>query len=93
MNKADLINELAVKMHITQQQSREFINTFQEVLADTIKRGAPIMLQGFGTFAPWKQKERSGRNLRTGISCVIPARVSIKFKPGKCLLEGLNNCK
>lgn len=90
MNKADLVNVLAEKMQITQSQSRQFLNTFQEVLAEAIKQDTPIMLQGFGTFTPWQQKEREGRNPRTGISCVIPARTSVKFKPGKFLLAALN---
>ena len=79
MNKADLVNLLATKMHITQCQSREFLNTFQEVLTEAMKKDSPVMLQGFGTFAPWVQKERSGRNPRTGISCAIPARTSVKL--------------
>ena len=34
--------------------------------------------------------KRSGRNPRTGVPCVIEARTSVKFKPGKFLLEALN---
>lgn len=90
MNKADVVNVLASKMHVTQQQSRRFVNVFQEVLTEAIKQHDPLMLQGFGTFVPWAQKERSGRNPRTGISCAIPARTSVKFKPGKFLLKELN---
>ena len=91
MNKADLVNELAEKMQITQSQSRQFLNTFQVVLAEAIKRDSPVMLQGFGTFTPWVQTEREGRNPRTGSTCVIPARTSVKFKPGKFLLKDLNS--
>ena len=90
MNKADLVNELAKKMQITQCQSRQFLNTFQEVLTEAIKQDASVMLQGFGTFIPWKQKEREGRNPRTGKNCMIRPRTSMKFKPGKFLLEELN---
>lgn len=90
MNKADLVNKLAIKMHITQIQSREFLNTFQNVLTEAIKQDNPVMLQGFGSFTPWVQKEREGRNPKTGISCVIPPRTSVKFKPGKFLLRDLN---
>ena len=91
MNKADLVNELAEKMKITHCQSRQFLNTFQKVLAEAIKNDIPIMLQGFGTFTPWAQAEREGRNPRTGKNCVIPARTSVKFKPGKFLLKELNS--
>lgn len=90
MNKADLVYELAEKMQITQSQSRQFLNTFQLVLVEAIKRDTPVMLQGFGTFSPWAQTERIGRNPRLGTTCVIPSRTSVKFKPGKFLLQTLN---
>ena len=89
MNKTDLVNELATKMRIPQYQSRQFVNAFQEVLAETLKQDA-IVLQGFGSFEPWKQSMRQGRNPRTGVPCVINARTSVKFKPGKFLLKALN---
>lgn len=89
MNKTDLVNVLAEKMSIPQYQSRKFLNVFQEVLSDTLKEEV-IMLQGFGTFEPWEQTTRPGRNPRTGAPCVIRARTSVKFKPGKFLLETLN---
>lgn len=89
MNKTDLVNELAEKLNIPQYQSRQFVNAFQEILAETLKRDA-VMLQGFGSFEPWAQTRRPGRNPRTGTPCVIHARTSVKFKPGKYLLEVLN---
>lgn len=42
MNKAELVNELAAKMNIPQYQSRQFLNAFQEVLTETLKR-SPIV--------------------------------------------------
>lgn len=93
MNKKDLISALAVKMNVTRQQSCEFINSFQEVLADTLKQNSSVMLQGFGTFSAWKQKKREGRNPRTGVTCMIAPRKSVKFKPGKFLLRDLNSPK
>lgn len=91
MNKAELVNSLAVKLNISQCQSREFVDAFQEVLAETLKRDVPISLQGFGAFEPWAQKERLGRNPRTGVPCRIAPRTSVKFKPGKFLLDTLNS--
>lgn len=89
MNKTDLVNVLAEKMNISQSKSRQFIDAFQNVLKETLREDA-IMLQGFGTFEPWEQTARLGRNPRTGALCEIKARTSVKFKPGKFLLEALN---
>lgn len=90
MNKADFVNRLAVKLNIPQHKSRQFLIAFEEVLTEAFKQDDSIMLQGFGTFSPWNQTEREGRNPRTGVSCIIPPRKSVKFKPGKFLLEELN---
>ena len=91
MNKTDLINEVAFKMGVPRYQSLKFINTFEAVLADAIRGDNSLMLQGFGTFSPWKQTERVGRTPRAGTTCVIRPRTSVKFKPGKQLLQTLNS--
>lgn len=93
MNKTDLVNILAEQMDISQSQSRHYLNTFLGVLENALKEEDPVMLQGFGTFVPWKQTERPGRNPRTGTPCRVPARMSVKFKAGKYLLETLNSQK
>lgn len=90
MNKTELVNELAVKMNIPQYQSGKFVNAFLEVMGETLKQDTSIALQGFGTFQLWAQTERIGRNPRTGTTCMIAPRTSVKFKPGKYLLEALN---
>lgn len=92
MNKADLVNELTAKLNVPQYKSRQFLAAFEEVLKETLGKEA-IRLQGFGCFEPWGQTERAGRNPRTGAPCVIPPRISVKFKPGKYLLDALNDRK
>ena len=64
-----------------------------EVMEEGLSDGNDIVLQGFGTFFAWSQTERTGRNPRTGETCRIEARVSVKFKPGKFLLAALNEKK
>lgn len=93
MNKADLVYELAMKLDIPQYKSQQFLNAFEEVLTEALGKDDSLRLQGFGSFEPWEQAERLGRNPRTGVSCLIPSRVSVKFKPGKLLLEALNTPK
>ncbi|WP_369696143.1 HU family DNA-binding protein [Parabacteroides gordonii] len=41
-------------------------------------------------FTLWPQSERTGRNPQTGSPALIPARNSVKFKPGKDMLKFLN---
>ena len=85
-----MIKELSSRLGCTQTESLHIINTWQEVISDNLSQGNNIVLQGFGTFACWQQTERPGRNPRTGKSCMIHPRDSVKFKQGKFLLQCLN---
>ena len=49
-----------------------------------------IVLVGFGTLIPRPQTQRLARNPKTGTPVMIPARTTVKFKPGKFLLEAMN---
>lgn len=91
MNKSELAKCLAEKMSVKQCTSLHFINALQKVLAEELRQNRTIMLQGFGSLTIWEQIERPGRNPRTGKPCMISARTSVKFKPGKNLLNVLNN--
>lgn len=90
MTRKELIKCMAEKMDISQFSSALFLKTFQDILLEHIQQNDQILLQGFGVFTPWEQTARPGRNPRNGVDCIIPARLSIKFKPGKELLKQLN---
>lgn len=90
MNKSDLAKEIASRMSTTITQSLCFIDTMDEVISEAIARDDSVMIQDFGHYMPWQQTERMGRNPRTGQECVITKRMSVKFKPGKGLIEKIN---
>lgn len=90
MTRRELIKCMAEKMSITQSSSALFLKTFQDVLLENIQQNEQVMLQGFGAFTPWEQTARPGRNPRNGADCIIRARLSMKFKPGRELLKQLN---
>lgn len=91
MNKAELITAISTKMSVPQIEARRFVNAFEDTLTEELEQEGTLLLQGFGTFVPWQQAARMGRNPRTGESCPIRQRISVKFKPGKLLLGRLNS--
>lgn len=90
MNKQELTVSISEKMDIPQLEALRFIHAMLETVSEELGRDGTLLLQGFGTFTPWKQAARVGRNPKTGVSCLIPPRISVKFKPGKHLLDKLN---
>lgn len=90
MNKQQLVQSLSERLSLPHTQCQVIVNAAQEVLVEALRKKETVTLQGFGVLSPWEQSERTGRNPRTGVSCPIEARVSVKFKPGKFLLAALN---
>lgn len=85
-----MVKELSCQLGCTQTECLHIINTWQDIIRDNLAQGNSIGLQGFGSFVSWQQTERLGRNPRNGKPCMIPPRISVKFKPGKLLLRSLN---
>ena len=90
MNKTDLIKTMASRAGCTEVVARQMVEVLMEVMEEGLSDGNDIVLQGFGTFRPWKQSFRTGRNPRTGESCPIAPRTSVRFKVGKNLLRAMN---
>ena len=90
MNKNDLAREIASRMSVTVTMASQLVDTLCAVVGESIRKDESVLLQNFGHFQPWQQKERFGRNPRTGVECPIRKRVSVKFKPGTGLLELFN---
>ncbi|WP_455637603.1 HU family DNA-binding protein [Parabacteroides sp.] len=90
MNKHDLIVALSEHLSLTQEQCLNFVNVWERIVTEELCADRRIILQGFGSFSTWSQTPRMGRNPRTGEPCHIEARISVKFKPGKYLLDSLN---
>lgn len=90
MNKIELAKEIASRMSVTVTDTLRFIDTMDEVITESITHGESVLIQNFGHYMVWNQVERMGRNPRTGQECTIPKRMSVKFKPGKGLIDKIN---
>jgi DNA-binding protein HU-beta len=53
-----------------------------------LKRGEPVTLVGFGTFAVARRKPRTMRNPRTGQAVAVASRMP-RFKPSKELKQAV----
>lgn len=93
MNKTDLIRAIHSVRGGSISETRYFLEIVLDSIAKELKNGGDITFQGFGSFTLWHQRERLGRNPKSGEPAQIPARKSVKFKPGKGLIETLNEQK
>lgn len=90
MNKNELIRELQKTRGGTLSDSKAFLETFMSIVTKELESDHEVCLQGFGTLRAWHQAGRAARNPRTGTPVMLAPRVSVKFRPGKFLLDTLN---
>lgn len=90
MNKAELIEALAEKAGLQKQKAKKVLDAYIGIVTEKMSQNEEIVLIGFGTLIPRPQTSRLARNPKTGTPVTIPARTTVKFKPGKFLLEAMN---
>jgi DNA-binding protein HU-beta len=87
MIKADIVNEISKTIDITKVKAEIAVETVLEAMKRSLKNGKRIELRGFGVFEVRPRKKGVGRNPRTGAEVKIPPGKTIRFKPGKNLLN------
>lgn len=91
MNKADLINEVALSTGLTKAKTGEVIDSITKAMSETLTKGDKVTLVGFGTFSISTRKSRKGRNPKTGQVIDIPSKNVVRFKSGSYLADSVNN--
>lgn len=90
MNRQQLIQHISGQTGISHHQVQTVVTTLMQIATDVFRHDENLTLRGFGTFRPMQQTERPGRNPRTGQLAPVPARTTVRFRPGKDLLALLN---
>ena len=89
MNKAELINSVAVSTGVSKKEAEAVISATFEAITAALQEGDKVQLVGFGSFEVKKRAARVGRNPKTKESIEIPASVVPVFKAGKALKDSV----
>jgi len=79
MTRKDLINKVAKKFGLRKKEAEAIVKFIFQEIAETVRRGERVSIQGFGAFELRELKERKIRNPRTGEVIEIPARSKVVF--------------
>jgi integration host factor subunit beta len=90
MNKADLIETLALKEALQQKEAFTIINMIFDGFTDTLKNGRRIEIRGFGSFTVREYGAYTGRTTKTGVTTQVGAKKLPFFKVGKELKSRVN---
>jgi nucleoid DNA-binding protein len=88
LTKRDLVVKISNETGLVQHQVFEVIQLTLDQITSTLANGESVELRNFGSFEVKLTKSRLGRNPnQPGSHFVIPARATVKFKPGKVMRQ------
>lgn len=92
MNKASLIEAIAGKTQVPKKDVESVIESFEQTVVETLKKGEEVTLAGFGAFSARERSARMGVNPQNPSERIqIPTVVVPKFKAGKNLKDSLKH--
>jgi DNA-binding protein HU-beta len=89
MTRADLVTSMAAASGWTKTASDRALRAMLAAIRNSLKRGQPVTLVGFGTFSVARRKPRKGKNPRTGQPMNVSAGRLPRFRPSKELKRAL----
>ena len=90
MNKAQLIETVAIKAGISKKETEDVLRAFEDLVIERLKQGKEVTLTGFGTFSARSRHARYGVNPQNPTERIeIPEVTVPKFKAGKTLKDAL----
>ena len=83
MTRSDLVAAMAESSGWTKAASDRALRALLASIRASLKRGQPVTLVGFGTFAVTRRKPRRGKNPRTGQPMNVTGGKTPRFRPSK----------
>lgn len=87
MTKAEIVAEIAQRTGLEKVNIQATVETFMEVVKDSLGKGNNVYLRGFGSFIIKRRAEKTGRNISKNTTVIIPAHNIPSFKPSKTFMN------
>jgi len=89
MTKAEIVNEVAKATGIEKIAVQSVVESFMETVRDSLIKGNPVYLRGFGSFIIKHRAEKAARNITKKTTLTIPAHDIPAFKPAKVFVNAV----
>ncbi|MES2122497.1 MAG: HU family DNA-binding protein [Chlamydiota bacterium] len=84
ITKKKLIQVISQNRGVHPNDVRNVIQSFLDAMTDYLAKGDRLEFRDFGVFEIVERKQKIGRNPKNAsVPIVIPARLAVKFTPGK----------
>ncbi len=89
MKKCEIVDYVINKTELSQSQANKAVESVFDAIHNALRKGESVYIRGLATFKVYKTKERKAQNINKGTAVLIPARLAVKFIPGKELKKEL----
>jgi len=79
MTRKDLIDRVAKEFGLKKKDAEAIVKFIFQEIAEIVKKGERVSIQGFGVFELRELKERRIKNPRTGEEIRVPVRKKVTF--------------
>ncbi len=84
ITKKKLIHVISQSRAVHPNDVRNVIQSFLDAMTDCLAKGDRLEFRDFGVFEVVERKQKIGRNPKNAaVPIVIPARMAVRFTPGK----------
>ena len=84
ITKKELVQKISQARGLHPNEVRNIIQSFLDEMTECLARGDRPEFRDFGVFEIVERKQKIGRNPKNAsVPIVIPARLAVKFTPGK----------
>lgn len=87
MTKADIVNEVAKATGVEKVTVQAVVEATMDSIKDSIIKGNPVYLRGFGSFIIKHRAQKAARNITKQTTMTIPEHNVPAFKPSKSFVS------
>lgn len=87
MTKADIVNEIAKNTGIDKASVLATVESFMDVVKDSLANNENVYLRGFGSFIVKRRAQKTARNISKNTTIIIPEHNIPAFKPAKTFVS------
>lgn len=85
--KRDMVEKIAEQVGVTGLQARQIVQATLDSMIEALVLNGRIELRNFGVFTVKVSAARKARNPRTGETVMLGERRTVRFKPGKIMMD------
>ncbi|MEO1583295.1 MAG: HU family DNA-binding protein [Planctomycetota bacterium] len=89
VTKKDLIDRIADETGTTRVVAKRVVQQFLDEIVRELAKGNRLEFRDFGVFEIKERQARVAQNPRTLERVEVPAKKTIKFKPGRLMRDGV----